>query len=278
MPPIVSFMGAVRVSEALRAMEIAKNAANRRENYVKHLRHCVGAFAKHCGDLPIDAVTVEHVESWLSSLGSNPWSRKTYVSRLSALFNFARRRRWIAESPCFYLEKISVDYKCPEVLSVDDSKKLVELCRDHYPKALAWVALALFAGARPEEAGKLEWSDIDFDGRRIIIPPHKSKVRRQRIVTPHEACFRMLELAKERGALLPIACSTRRRYQRKIRDAMGWKRWPKDILRHSCASNWLAVLPDPGRVSRQLGNSVQVLLRHYDALAIPEHAEKFWTL
>jgi hypothetical protein len=58
---------------------------------------------------------------------------------------------------------------------------------------------------------------------------------------------------------------------------MGWKVWPKDILRHTCASHWLAIVPDAQRIALQLGNSPAILLRHYRSIVTKEDAERFWS-
>lgn len=79
------------------------------------------------------------------------------------------------------------------------------------------------------------------------------------------------------GGQLPISNATKKRLQRKLRAIMGWKVWPKDILRHTCASHWLAVVPDAQRIALQLGNSPAILLRHYRSIVTKEDAEKFWT-
>ena len=59
---------------------------------------------------------------------------------------------------------------------------------------------------------------------------------------------------------------------------LGFTDWPKDVLRHSCASYLMALWQDAGRVAAELGKSVNILLRHYRELVRKEDAERFWRI
>lgn len=269
-------MEGITLLDALRQLETAKLAANRRGAYVKHLSFCVKTFSRFVGNVPLSSIGTEHVESWLLSKGKNPSSRQTYIARLSTLFEFSKRRRWISENPCFYLERVTIDQNAPSVLSSTEASLLWRECIQLKPSGSAWLALALYAGLRPEEAMALRWEQIDFEGKRIFIRAETSKVRYHRIVEPPEKAFRLLQIAKESRGQLPISNTTKKRLQRKLRAIMGWNSWPKDILRHTCASHWLAVVPDAQKIALQLGNSPAILLRHYRSIVTREDAEKFW--
>lgn len=275
MPTLIS-MEAPSLRTAIGSLATAKAAGNRRKVYVTHLRMCLAAFASHAGDVPIDHITTDHVESFLATRGRSPWTRITYTARLSTLFEFARRRRWISENPCFFLERVSVDQKPPEILTPEDARRLVAACRSQERRGLAWLALALYAGLRPGEAAQITWEKIDFESNRIWVDSSISKVRRMRIVEPQPIAMQLLAEARDTGAELPLSLSTRRRIMRKLREAMGWEEWPADITRHSCASYWLALEPDAGRIALQLGHSPNVLMRHYRSVVTRQQAVEFF--
>lgn len=263
-------------STAVSHLEVSKLSSNKRPRYVRELVRSLKSFEKAIGDRHLTEVSTHDVESWLLSKGSNPGGRATRIARLSTLFEFARRRRWITENPCFFLERVTIDQRPPSILSAEQSERLWAACREHKPRGLAWLALALYAGLRPEEAMSSTWWDIDFAGQRIFVRAECSKVRSHRIVEPPAKAFRMLLDARESGGMLPLQPISKRRAQRRIRTAMGWTEWPKDILRHTCASMWLALIPDAPRIALQLGNSPQILLRHYRSIVLRQDAERFW--
>lgn len=84
--------------------------------------------------------------------------------------------------------------------------------------------------------------------------------------------------AEAAGSRLPLPYSTRRRAVRRARIHLGLAAWPQDVLRHTCASYWVAKIKDVGEVALELGNSPSVLLRHYRELVTGEDADRFWAI
>ena len=60
--------------------------------------------------------------------------------------------------------------------------------------------------------------------------------------------------------------------------AAGLTKWQDNGLRHSCASYSLALTGDAVRVAYQLGNSADMIHRHYKALVTAADAKRFWEL
>lgn len=147
-----------------------------------------------------------------------------------------------------------------------------------HPTGLGWFALALMAGIRPEECDRLTWSNVDLESGIVTVDAAASKVRRRRIVHLQPAAAAWMRLAKKLGAVLPLPHTTRRRQLRSVRKKLGWDSWPKDILRHTCASYLMATWQDAGRVAAELGNSAGILLRHYRELVTRKEADRFWNL
>jgi hypothetical protein len=125
---------------------------------------------------------------------------------------------------------------------------------------------------------KLHWADIDLDGCRLKISAQASKVRRARIVELCPASVAWLRIARELDAQLPVSNDSRKRTQARVRDYLHLDEWPKDVLRHSAASYWVAETQDAAQVALRLGNSVGILLRHYRAAVTRETARRFFSL
>jgi len=264
------------MADAIAELLRAKVAARRRPAYIRSLRQYLAIFARGREDLPLSAVTVSHLDTWFASRREAPASQASNVGRLSALFEFGVRRGWLLQNPCRRLERITIDLKPPRILTPSEASRLMEFATISEPDALAWFALCLFAGIRPGEADRLTWSDIS-DGI-VTVDAAASKVRRRRIVHMMPAAVAWIALARTVGSRLPLPHATRRRAVRRIRDAIGFDAWPQDILRHSCASYWLASVQDAGKVAHELGNSAGILLRHYRELVTREDATRFWQI
>jgi len=270
----VNLTGTKTLTEAIGELLKAKAGANRRQVYLTSLEGYLRRFAKGREARPVSSVALEEIEAFVNSAAS-PGSRSTTLNRVGTLFSFATRRGWCAFNPCARVEKSKVEVGVPEILTVDEAKKALRFTRQNMPGFLPWLAAGMFAGLRPGELDGLTWDAVNLDRGIITIDAPTTKVRQRRIVHLRPAAVAWLQL----GGELPMVLATRRRCLRRLRTAMGWQEWPKDCLRHTAASYWLAAVPDAQAVALELGNSPGILHRHYRDLIREEGAvEQFWAL
>lgn len=271
-PTLAGFGDSVSVAEAIAQLLAAKRAANLRPAYLKSLSYYLSRFAQGRERLPLEAVGTEAVESFLAQF-SQPASRATWLNRISTLFAFAVRRDWLVKNPCARLERITVERKAPLVLSPEQAALLVSIT----PKVmLPYVVLGLYAGLRPAELERLQWSDVDLIT--FTVKVNFAKTRRRRIVPLHAKAVALLQAFPLRSGPVAPSHSTVRRFQRRARMALGLKAWPADLLRHTAASYLLALHGDAGKVATMLGNSSGVLLTHYHDPVRAEDCGLFWRL
>jgi integrase len=252
----------------------AKTASNLRPRYVDSLRIYLDLFARGRETLPVDAITVADIERWFSERREAPSTKASNLGRLSALFALSTRRSYCTENPCERVERVTVERRPPAILTPEQTANALSDARQRMPRFVPWLALALFAGIRPEELDKLRWSDVDLKAGIVTIDAAASKVRQRRIVQLMPVAREWLKL----GGDLPLPQVTRRRCIRHLRGTLGFEAWPQDILRHTAASYLLAHHQDAGKVAAELGNSAGILLRHYKELVPRAEARKFWNL
>lgn len=264
------------LADAVADMLRSKAASRRRPSYVRSLRQYLGAFARGREHVPISALTSVDIEQWFADRAEAPATRAANIGRLSALFAYAIRRGWVAHNPCSRLERIRIEHRPPRILSVDESRRLLDVMPD---AIRAWVVLGLFVGLRPSEAERLNWSAVRLVGVDpcVVVDAAASKVRRRRIVPLSETAVVWLATCRHREGAVVSSHSTMRRARRAAAKAAGLE-WGQDILRHTYASMRLAVGHDVGRVAREMGNSPQILLTHYAELVTRGEADRFWNL
>ncbi len=137
----------------------------------------------------------------------------------------------------------------------------------------------LFAGVRPLELLRVSWENIGWTSKTLTVDAAASKVRQRRIVHLMPNCVAWLKYAKDHGSELgTLKYMGLRRYLRRCGLHMRFAGWPQDVLRHTCASYWLAEWQDAGKVARELGSSAGILLRHYTELVEKAEAAKFWAI
>lgn len=210
---------------------------------------------------------------------------------VSPAFNFAVREGWAKSNPCNQIEKIDTGRRKVEVLTVNQCRKLMSACVDYREnekmpellkvdcrECLPAVAIMLFAGVRPTETSRLDWSDVDLSEGTILVSNQKAKTDRSRYFTMPETLRAWLESvpATERtGSIVPSAW--RRKIQAvrkaaKISDG-------QDQLRKTFASMHLAHFGDVNLTRSIMGHEQgDVLFQHYRGLVKPKDAASFWQI
>ena len=263
-------------SLALEQCLAEKQSANRRPAYLANLRVIVSMFIRGREMMDVAEFTAEDVKAFLP-VTLKPSSRASRLGRLTAWFSYCKFQSWITENPCDRVQGISVELTTPSTLSVTQSRDVLSAFRRHAPEGLAWLVLGLFAGLRPTEAERMEWSDIDLDRAVVTVDAAASKVRRRRQVRLEPAAVEWLFVAKIRSQL-PISAGVRRAACDRVRGILGWKEWPQDVLRHTAASQLVELRQDVAGVALQLGNSQSVLLTYYKDVVTPEDCAEFWKI
>ena len=93
---------------------LAKTEGNRRPRYVDGLEKMLRQFSRSRESTPLDEITTADIEAWLRRT-KNPYTRQTYLSRLTTLFSFALRRGYVSLNPCVRIERVTIDLKPPLV-------------------------------------------------------------------------------------------------------------------------------------------------------------------
>lgn len=259
----------ISISATIDEMLPAKRAANCRERYVKSLNFYLRQFAKGREQRPLAEFTSAEIEDWMNKYPC-PWSRRSWLSRLGALFSFALRRGHIAANPCKRIEGVRVDIAPPKILTPAQADLILQICPSI---CRPYLILGLFAGIRPEEIMRLDWSAIDLETKTVRVD---GKTRRRRIVNLEPKAVALLSgCPLQRGPVSP-SLSTLRRFKRRALAALGLARWPQDLLRHTAASYLLALHQDAGKVATMLGNSSAILLTHYHEPVRNGDCREFW--
>jgi integrase len=294
-PPSVS------IAAATTAMLDAKRAANKSPRYIKALKEYLNQFKRGREAMLVCDVDTALLEQWFAGRDEKPRTKATGINRLNTLFSFCRRRKWCLENPCDNLEKVTIDLGPPQIFTPDEVDTLLAICK---PRSIPWLVLGLFCGLRPEaEVENLPRENIDLEMRRVKvvceaagggkrrgvwrfvpIPDRALKLLKKHLPRENEVLLRGPASAANTSAfsLQPSAfhgvCpshSTVRRDRREMRNFVD-RKWPADILRHTAASYWLALTGDIGKCATIFGNSPKVFSSHYNGLATPEDARRFF--
>jgi len=263
------------IADVIAEICASKRSAKRAESYVYRLEKIANSFCQGRERLPIADFKFEDIQRFMAKHSVN--YRSTLRSKLSTLFKYAVRHGYRSDNPCERLEAISITHKSPEVLTVDEAKKCLRWLAKK-PRLFGWFALSTFAGLRPDEAMKTTWQEINFAEGWIRVEAQTTKVRQRRVVYPLPEAMKLIRLAKDKGAELPLTIGKLIQDRDELKTAIGWQEWKYDVTRHTAASYWLASVGDAGKVAMMLGHSESILRKNYMALVTKADAERFWAI
>lgn len=250
----------------------------------------LGAFARAFPDKQVVTITTEEVEAWLDKHCVSTSSRREMLVRLNGLFALAVKREYIAKNPIGKIPLPARNAPKATILTNTQCAALLAACA---PASLPAVAIQLFAGLRLAEAQRLRWEDIDFDRDSLRVTQRKGAGNRReklRHVPIQPVLKAWLQPHKrEAGTVLPptprkkhvgqgSAQMLRNDFDR-ARTAAKLESWDANTLRHTFASNRLAVLQDVEKLRYEMGHTEgRTALEHYVNLVHHQEARAFWNL
>jgi integrase len=240
--------------------------------YCGDLQFRLGRFAKAFPERTVASITTKEIVEWLESLDVGPVTRNTFRRDVRTLFSFCGERNYCADNPASTATRAKEPSKEVEVLSVENARRLLAASS---PEMLPYWAIGLFAGLRPSEIRHLQWNgDVDLDDALITV--RSSKTGRKRFVTIQPNLLAWLTPhRRHEGRVVSPVNFRRQRAEDKAAAGLGGD-WPVNGMRHSFGSYWLAQFNDINALAAQMGNSPEVIEKHYRKAVKPKEAHRYW--
>ena len=221
---------------------------------------------------PLRAVRAPECRAYLErTYGHSRSAYRKARSVLHTVFAYGYRHEWCDSNPVDRVEVPKVQEQEIRPLSLAEAERLLSVARrpEHAAMRLS-LHLMLFCGIRPTEVQRLNpQTDIDRQGRRVLIRPQSSKTGGGRAV-PLRAGTHLLPLC--------IPRNWNRRWQA-LRRAASFSHWVPDVLRHTFATYHACTFHNLPALQCEMGHSSTALLRtrYVNTTAIsPGEARRFW--
>ena len=197
---VLKFREAPAVADAVKRLLVEKEQKNLRPGTLNDLRHRWGKFAETFGTRKLNEITGEDLTAWLVKQASDPVNRHNYRRKIGSLYRLAVKRKWTAENIVEQTERPEMVEAGVGILHVKQIVKLLEHADDH--GLLPFAVLGFFAGVRPDELKKLEWSAVNLARRQVVIGPEVAKTKQQRILPLNDTALAWLATcAKKHGRI-----------------------------------------------------------------------------
>lgn len=264
------------VAELVNELITVKKSRKKSDRYIQDLRNRLDRFAD---DFKVQVVDVDtpKIQAWLDRLKLSTQTYRNFRTVIHGLFAFAEARGYIARgtNPVTYTEKVEVKRGETQIYEPAEFEKLLNAASPHYLPSLA---IGGFAGLRSAEIQRLDWSNIDLQGRFITLSAAKAKTAMRRVVPICDALAEWLaDHAQDSGLIWEGDGDQFSKAQYHTASDAGVP-WKANALRHSYASYRLASLGDTARVAQELGNSAVMVERHYKQLTRPEIAKEWFAI
>jgi integrase len=212
----------------------------------------------------------QDIAEWIERRGWQGVTAKNYRNAVVTLTNFYHGRM---------KKRHQRDDKPVTIWPVATVERLFSAAATHEPELIPALAVLFFAGLRPHEMMRLDWSNIDLTGGHIRLEGAQAKTRSARIIdlTPNAKLW--LTAYRGQGGLIESEKWYRYARESTMRHA-GIKPWPRDVSRHSFASYLYAQRDDAPYVAAQLGHwqGLEMFNRHYRAVVTKADALQYFEI
>jgi site-specific recombinase XerD len=247
-------------------LQLAGLAEGTQQAYLRVVKQLAAHFHK-----PPDLITEQEFRDYLLFLKNerhlSPSSLKVAASGILFFFTHTAPRDW----PTFKTLSIPRPKSLPDVLSVDEVRRLIDAVHTPHNKAFFWTVYSL--GLRLQEALNLQVGDID--SARMVVHVHRGKGAKDRYVPLPPRTLTVLrqywathrnpvwlfpatgrDHAHARSATEPMACSSVHGVMiRLVRELGIKKRVTTHTLRHSYATHLLEAGVNLRLIQQYLGHS-----------------------
>jgi len=274
---VLAYKSAPPVKEIITRYLADSEARNLRPRTISDLKHRLNTFATDFGDSKLSEITLDDLREWVMDEDWKPRTRINFLTKVSQLYGYAIRHKWADSNVAASIDRPMVDETTPEIYSLTEAEALLK----HADKfgLLPYVAIGLFAGVRSAEQMRLAGTAINFDNKAITIGADVAKKRGQRMIEMNPTLIAWLEPCKEALKNGPIYSDSRkfRKSKDQLLESVGFD-WKPNALRHSFGSYHLAMYQNIAQTADIMGNSTDIIHRHYKTLVGKAEAEKYWNL
>lgn len=247
------------------------------------IEHTAKVIKSNWGHLQIQSLTKSALEDYLVKLPVSYVTKRGYKVRFGGFFNWCiANGHGIRGNPIKYL-KFEVEERIPQTIPVEMVEKLLTLCQTErrFRPLIKYLALGFFGGLRPSEIQRLPPSYITPKTGQIYISREITKTKTERFVAINETLMRFLVAYPEVPPYFPNFRKTFNALRIRLGYALNGNdgtKWEPDGIRHTFGSMWLAKSKDIAHLAEEMGNSPEVIKKHYKRAIPVDEVERFWAI
>lgn len=263
------------VKEVVDELVVTKKQDGKSEVYLKDLSLRLGKFADSF-HVNIDSLSTGDLEQWLRTLEVSARTRNNYRNLIVTLFNFAKRRGYLAKLHPHAAEDTDEATEMGGEIGIFTPTDMQTLLDNASKDVLLFLAVGAFAGIRTAEINRLEWKDVDLERGYISVGKGKAKTRRRRLIPIQpNLCAWLTPFVQKEGKLIQFVRPEKSAFELAAKHKIEWKH---NGLRHSFCSYRVAQTQNLAQTSLEAGNSPAIIESNYKELVRPDQAQEWFSI
>jgi integrase len=245
--------------------------------YLQDIRSRLGRFAERFTGRILEITSLE-IDAWLNGLELGGASRNATRALIITLFNFAKQRGYLPKNQPTEAESVSIAKEKPSEIGIFTPDQMTTLLSKAGDRFVPYLAIGGFAGLRHAELMRLHWDNVKLAQATIVVSAQAAKTSLRRTVPIQPNLHKWLSPFAKGGGVMFTGDGSR--FLNHVTSIARENKltWPHNGLRHSYASYRLAQCKNAAEVSLEMGNSPQMIFRHYRELVSLEDAAEWWAI
>lgn len=236
----------------------------------------VNVFKESFGHMIVSTIQKDDVEKWLFNLDMGEKTRQHYRAAVISFFKWCEIDMSAIKTP-------KSERPEPGIYSVDEAIQILDYTRNHRKDMLAPLVIAMFCGVRLSEFGYITWEELDLSNPDENGDFYLSGGKTGRRIVHLPSIAKKWLLTCDRGEGLVFNFGKRKRKDNRIYDFFR-KTIPPTVepkqngFRHSYCTYKVTCFGNMASVADEMGNSIQMIRRHYYKPTRKKDAELYWHL
>jgi hypothetical protein len=260
---------------------------------IREIEHTGKRIKELWGHLQYQSVTRDHVENFLGGHPGCYATKKNWQVKLGGFFNWCNAEGWGRGNPAKHIPIVVDPSDAPGTVPLAKVNELLEQAQRNprWLPLINYLAIGFFAGLRPYELRRLPKQNIELwsapqGGKRgqIYVSASMTKTKTERYVTINDTLAPFLESYLQPQ---PIFHPNFIKLFNSLRERVGYvfgdeatdeTRWVPDGIRHTFGSMWQMKHKNISELAEEMGNSPDVIRRHYKRAIRDRDVEAYWSI
>jgi integrase len=262
----------------------ALKKGNRSDRHLQTMKSRLTRFSNAFKCSP-KSIRREAIEGFLDQLGVADRTRKNEIGAISQFINWLIRLKYAPKDLAEEIQAIQRPKLQETEVTIWSVEEMDELLKSSPSDCIPYLIFGGFCGLRPSEILRADWSDITPCGGYLAVKAKKGTASRRTVPICESTKAWLMPYKLKSGPISPYPRSSK--IHRMIISSINEKRkrtnqvvfkWSDNALRHSYGSYRVAVLKNIYQTAHEMGNSPQMIQKHYLHLVTPEVGERFFSI